>query len=390
MSKTLRDAAQAVVDAAVCYQLHENEQCVIDLRSALAAEQAQPVAWAPYLVDRADGVKGRFAIARRNPKGYQEVWNLRKHCWASASDEVLTREEAEELLRKITIPTTSAPPAPVAQQEPVEFDHGIGADRFKVVRGAYWWHVLIGDSTTKYGKFHTQTGAEEMASLLLREFRNGSFVQYEAAPPPAPVAQSYASEIAKIIRHARSGNMDGVRSYALLLCDKMDAADPESSKYLRRVVEGDDGELVHPAAPVAQQDARACTCHPDDNPPVPCPRRYALSECRAAVAQQGEAVALADALERLHDRREPYRDGRVTGQMIGNESYQITATGSQLSVLLDAADALRAAQQTAVPLTPMSDDMALHIAAQSYNCRDAIRRAEAYHNITLKGNPHAE
>lgn len=44
-----------------------------------------------------------------------------------------------------------------------------------------------------------------------------------------------------------------------------------------------------------------------------------------------------------------------------------------------------AAQRAAVPLTPMSDDMARHIAAQSYNCRDAIRRAESYHGITMKG-----
>lgn len=29
-------------------------------------------------------------------------------------------------------------------------------------------------------------------------------------------------------------------------------------------------------------EARACTCHPDDNPPVPCAQKYALSECRAA------------------------------------------------------------------------------------------------------------
>lgn len=29
-------------------------------------------------------------------------------------------------------------------------------------------------------------------------------------------------------------------------------------------------------------EPRPCTCHPDDNPPVPCPRKYALSECRAA------------------------------------------------------------------------------------------------------------
>lgn len=27
---------------------------------------------------------------------------------------------------------------------------------------------------------------------------------------------------------------------------------------------------------------RPCTCHPDDNPPVPCPKRYALDECRRA------------------------------------------------------------------------------------------------------------
>lgn len=27
---------------------------------------------------------------------------------------------------------------------------------------------------------------------------------------------------------------------------------------------------------------RACTCHPDDNPPVPCAEKYAYSECVAA------------------------------------------------------------------------------------------------------------
>lgn len=30
---------------------------------------------------------------------------------------------------------------------------------------------------------------------------------------------------------------------------------------------------------------RPCTCHPDDNPPVPCPKQYALSECRAAAGR---------------------------------------------------------------------------------------------------------
>jgi hypothetical protein len=63
-------------------------------------------------------------------------------------------------------------------QEPVAFDHGIGIDRFKVVRGAFWWHVLIGDSPTEHGKFRSRAGAEKMAADLLREFRNGAFVQH--------------------------------------------------------------------------------------------------------------------------------------------------------------------------------------------------------------------
>jgi len=33
---------------------------------------------------------------------------------------------------------------------------------------------------------------------------------------------------------------------------------------------------------LAQQAGRECTCHPDDNPPRPCPQKFALSECRAA------------------------------------------------------------------------------------------------------------
>lgn len=35
--------------------------------------------------------------------------------------------------------------------------------------------------------------------------------------------------------------------------------------------------LLHQCA-----EQRPCTCHPDDNPPVPCAQKYALNECRAA------------------------------------------------------------------------------------------------------------
>lgn len=61
--------------------------------------------WEPFLSDRADGVRGHYAICRMHPKGYREAWNLRSHQWTSASDEVLTLEEAQALLREITLRT---------------------------------------------------------------------------------------------------------------------------------------------------------------------------------------------------------------------------------------------------------------------------------------------
>jgi hypothetical protein len=67
------------------------------------------------------------------------------------------------------------------------FNHSIGADRFKVVRGAFWWHVLIGDSTREHGKFRSQSAAQQMADDLLREFRNGAFVQHEASEQGAEI-----------------------------------------------------------------------------------------------------------------------------------------------------------------------------------------------------------
>lgn len=33
-------------------------------------------------------------------------------------------------------------------------------------------------------------------------------------------------------------------------------------------------------------DAKPCTCHPDDNPPVPCAKQYALSECRSVADKE--------------------------------------------------------------------------------------------------------
>ncbi len=42
---------------------------------------------------------------------------------------------------------------------------------------------------------------------------------------------------------------------------------------------------------------RACTCHPDDKPPVPCPKCYVLSECRVEARSREEALRAMIAYE---------------------------------------------------------------------------------------------
>lgn len=49
---------------------------------------------------------------------------------------------------------------------------------------------------------------------------------------------------------------------------------------------------IYVAPSSADVERRPCTCHPDDNPPVPCPRMYALQDCRRAAALAAENTAL--------------------------------------------------------------------------------------------------
>ncbi|CAN7592877.1 hypothetical protein LJR039_004313 [Pseudorhodoferax sp. LjRoot39] len=73
---------------------------------APAGVERQP--WEPYLSDRADGVRGHYAICRMHPKGYREVWSLWRHEWSSAAEDILTLEQAQALLRDAIIPTKPA------------------------------------------------------------------------------------------------------------------------------------------------------------------------------------------------------------------------------------------------------------------------------------------
>lgn len=36
---------------------------------------------------------------------------------------------------------------------------------------------------------------------------------------------------------------------------------------------------------MTSEEKRDCTCHPDDNPPRPCPQKFAYSECMKAAAE---------------------------------------------------------------------------------------------------------
>lgn len=43
-----------------------------------------------------------------------------------------------------------------------------------------------------------------------------------------------------------------------------------------------DGSISPAQQAAINTDTRTCTCHPDDKPPVPCPRKFALTHCRMA------------------------------------------------------------------------------------------------------------
>ena len=42
---------------------------------------------------------------------------------------------------------------------------------------------------------------------------------------------------------------------------------------------------------------RTCTCHPDDNPPVPCAKAYALAVCRKVAADNEAQKRFEEDLE---------------------------------------------------------------------------------------------
>lgn len=66
---------------------------------------------------------------------------------------------------------------------------------------------------------------------------------------------------------------------------------------------------------------RKCTCHPDDNPPVPCPGKHAYSECVSAARISALEAALRDIESKaslaasMCDSKGPAEGFRIIGRL---------------------------------------------------------------------------
>ena len=89
---------------------------------------------------------------------------------------------------------------------------------------------------------------------------------------------------------------------------------------------------------------RPCTCHPDDNPPRPCPQKYALTECREAADKE----SLADEIERLRAERDAWEG---TAQWHYKEAFALRAR---------LAEAVAAVQAFADHFGPLEDNHMLN------------------------------
>jgi hypothetical protein len=58
------------------------------------------------------------------------------------------------------------------------------------------------------------------------------------------------------------------------------------------------------ATAAAEPKTWPCTCHPDDHPPVPCPQKFALTDCRKHVARK-HLRELFDAAPWLGEQQTP-------------------------------------------------------------------------------------
>lgn len=122
---------------------------------------------------------GRACAAEVAQRLHTELAGYRQHKHDAADADVATIAAAIAAIDAQQAATVGAPS---------EFGHDIGANRFRVVKSAFWWHIRIGDGTANVGKFHSKLAAEDVALKMLTAFRDGAYMQHQralAATPPA-------------------------------------------------------------------------------------------------------------------------------------------------------------------------------------------------------------
>jgi hypothetical protein len=67
----------------------------------------------------------------------------------------------------------AAPPAQPAAELETEQDW---SQRYRPVKGSFWWHYVVGNGTQRKGKFYTEIAAKEACADLLTAFLDGKYV----------------------------------------------------------------------------------------------------------------------------------------------------------------------------------------------------------------------
>jgi len=166
-----------------------------------------------------------------------------------------------------------------------------------------------------------------------------------AAEPAAPVTGESTSQAARDAAHYCLEQLRRIQGWE----DPSDADEEQSSwSVYQRTIEALEG---FEQAALASTQPRSCTCHPDDNPPRPCPRKYALNDCRAAAR-----LASSDAL-------------REAAQAIVTAWERRRAEGRILTLTPEAYEALRAALASAGELPGAATDLRAVAQGGSEACR---------------------
>lgn len=67
-------------------------------------------------------------------------------------------------------------PAAGQQSSAMQTAEEMAAERYRVVRNAFWWRVRTGDGQQTVGRCYTEAEAERLAAALRTAFLDGAFV----------------------------------------------------------------------------------------------------------------------------------------------------------------------------------------------------------------------